>query len=162
MSEKLSPLEMALKFEQEGNDFFTEAAKKSEDPLTREVYEYLALMELKHMEDIKRIAGELEETGKFPEKASLSATSDRVAIFKEALKKVKREKILAQEEVTALRDALALEFKGREMYEKLCHEAKDQNERHFYDLLAEEEQKHFDIIYEYLEFFEDKGLRMQE
>lgn len=162
MTAKRTPLEEALKFEEEGRSFFTTAAEKSGDPLTKEVYEYLASMELKHMEDIKRISAELREKGKFPEKATLTSTSDRAEIFKEALKKVKREKVLAQEEVTALRDALALEFKGREMYEKLSHEAKDNNEKHFYDLLAEEEQKHFDIIYQYLEFFEDKGLRMQE
>lgn len=162
MPEKKGPLAMALKFEQEGRDFFTAAAEKSGDPLTREIYEYLAMMELKHMEDIKRIAAQLKEKGSFPEKITLSATSDKTGIFKEALKKVKREKVLAQEEVVALRDALALEFKGREMYEKLSHEAKDHNEKHFFDLLADEEQKHFDIIYEYLEFFEQKGLRMQE
>jgi rubrerythrin len=117
MPGKKGPLAMALKFEQEGRDFFTAAAEKSGDPLTREIYEYLAMMELKHMEDIKRIAALLKEKGSFPEKITLSATSDKTGIFKEALKKVKKEKVLAQEEVVALRDALALEFKGREMYE---------------------------------------------
>jgi rubrerythrin len=162
MTERKTPLEEALKFEEEGRTFFTTAAEKSGDPLTKEIYEYLAMMELKHMEDIKRISAELKEKGKFPEDATLSSTSDKISIFKEALKQVKKEKELAQEEVTALRNALALEFKGREMYEKFSHEAKDNNEKQFYELLADEEQKHFDIIYEYLEFFEDKGLRMQE
>ena len=162
MAERKTPLEEALKFEEEGRDFFTTAAEKSGDPLTKEIYEYLAMMEIKHMEDIKRISAEHKEKGQFPEKATLSSTSDKAKIFKDALKQLKKETLLAQDEVTALRNALALEFKGREMYEKFSHEAKDQNEKHFYELLAAEEQIHFDIIYEYLEFFEDKGLRMQE
>ena len=35
-------------------------------------------------------------------------------------------------------------------------------EKAFFKILASEEQKHFDIIYEYLDFLESSGLRMGE
>jgi len=38
----------------------------------------------------------------------------------------------------------------------------DEQEKAFFKHLASEEQKHFDIIYEYLDFLESSGLRMQE
>ncbi len=162
MADRLSPLEEALKFEIEGKAFFTEAARKSGDSLTKEIYKYLARMETKHMEDIERIAGELKEKGVFPEKATLSEPTKSSSIFLQELKKLKKETILPQDEVSALRNGLALEVRGREMYDRLSVEAKDSREKNFYVLLSGEEQKHFDIIYEFLDFCELKGLRMQE
>ncbi len=162
MSEKFNLLEEALKFEKEGRDYFSEAASKAGDKMTKEIYQYLALMETKHMEDIQRIAGEMKNKGTFPDNATLSVTTKSSEIFLKELEKLSREKMLPQNEVAALRNGLALEVRGREMYERLSEEATDQGESNFYRKLAGEEQKHFQIIYEYLDFYESTGLRMQE
>lgn len=162
MAKVIKPLEAALAFEKEGREFFTEASSKSGDPLTKEIYDYLAYMETKHMEDIIRISEELKAKGMFPSNANLSETTDKKSIFKEELDKIAKDTLLPQDEVTALRNALALEVKGREMYLRFSEEAEGENERSFFNLLAEEEQKHFEIIYEFLDYFESKGLKMQE
>jgi rubrerythrin len=48
------------------------------------------------------------------------------------------------------------------MYTRMSENAGNRQEKVFFKLLASEEQKHFDIIYEYLDFLENSGLRMGE
>jgi rubrerythrin len=48
------------------------------------------------------------------------------------------------------------------MYTRMSENATNRQEKAFFKILASEEQKHFDIIYEYLDFLESSGLRMQE
>jgi rubrerythrin len=44
----------------------------------------------------------------------------------------------------------------------MSRNAADRKEKTFFGILASEEQKHFEIIYEYLEYLEASGLRMGE
>lgn len=162
MAEMKPQLKEALEFEKAGKKFFSESAQKAGDSLTRELYNYLAQMETKHMEDILRISKELEEKGQFPEKVTLQDMTKPAEIFMEELRKLSGEEMVTEDEVTALRHALNLEVKGREMYERFAREASDEKESTFYRLLAAEEQRHFDIIYQLLDYFESKGLRMGE
>jgi rubrerythrin len=48
------------------------------------------------------------------------------------------------------------------MYTRMSENSSNRQEKAFFRILASEEQKHFDIIYEYLHFLESSGLRMQD
>ncbi len=156
-----SALERALRFETEGKRFFTAAASKSADPFAKHVFSLLAEMETKHMEDIQAIARKLEEEGRFP-KVSNSPHDARMRMFRREHSRIRKEKVISGEAVDGMRKALAFEAEGREMYLRMSKSATNPQEKKFYKLLAGEEDSHFNIIYEYLDFLEDQGLRMQD
>src|SRR3990170_486376 len=156
-----SSLMRALRFEKEGMRFFTAAASKSADPFAKRVFALLAEMETKHMEDIQAIARRLEEEGKFPNVSS--APSDaRMRQFRREHSRIRKEKIISGDAADGMRKALRLECEGREMYLRMSKAATNPQEKRFFKLLSTEEDSHFNIIYEYLDFLENKGLRMQD
>ncbi len=154
-------LERALRFETEGKRFFTAAAAKSVDPFAKHVFLLLAQLETKHMEDIKAIARKLEEEGRFP-KVSSTPHDARMRLFRREHSRIRKEKVISGEAVDGMRKALAFEAEGREMYLRMSKAATNPQEKRFFKLLAGEEDTHFNIIYEYLDFLEGQGLRMQD
>lgn len=154
-------LTRALRFEKTGMKFFTMAASKSADPYARQVFELLAQMERKHMEDIMAVARRLEEEGKFPP-VPTAPHDGRMRLFKREHAKIRREKVLTGDAATAMRRALGFEAEGREMYQRMAKAATHPQEKRLFRFLAEEEESHFRIIYEYLDFMENQGLRMGE
>ena len=156
-----SALERALRFETEGRRFFTAAAARSVDPFAKHVFALLAQLETKHMEDIQAIARKLEEGGKFP-KVSSTPHDARMRLFRREHSRIRKEKVISGEAVDGMRKALAFEAEGREMYLRMSKAATNPQEKRFFKLLAGEEDTHFNIIYEYLDFLEGQGLRMQD
>lgn len=156
-----SALERALRFETEGKRFFTAAAAKSMDPFAKQVFLLLAQLETKHMEDIQAIARKLEEEGKFP-RVSSTPHDARMRLFRREHSRIRKEKAISGEAVDGMRKALSFEAEGREMYLRMSKAATNPQEKRFFKLLAAEEDSHFNIIYEYLDFLENRGLRMQD
>lgn len=154
-------LSRALKFEQDGKRLFASAAKRSADPFARQVFELLAGMEEKHCRDILAIAKTLEEEGTFP-KVSNAPTDARMRMFRKEYNRIRKEKVISGDAADVMRKALAFEAEGREMYDRMSKAATHPQEKKFFRLLSGEENSHFTIIYEYLDFLEDRGLRMQD
>jgi len=154
-------LTRALRFEKQGKRFFAAAAAKSSDAFARQVFELLAVLEDKHAQDILAISRKLDEDGKFP--AVSSAPSEaRMRMFKRETSRIRKEKTISGDAAAAMRKALGFEAEGREMYKRMAEGATNPQERKFFKLLSSEESKHFDVIYEYLDFLEATGLRMGE
>jgi rubrerythrin len=154
-------LTRALRFEKTGKRYFDLAAAKAADPFARRLFSLLSAMELKHMEDIQEIAGRLGEKGKFPA-VSAASSEGRMRLFKREVSRIRKEKTITGDSAAAMRKALGFEAEGREMYGRMSRTATDRQEKQFFRLLAAEEQHHFEIIYEYLDFLEGTGLRMGE
>jgi len=154
-------LTRALRFEKTGLRYFTLSAAKAADDFAKRVFDLLADMERKHMEDIQAIARHLGEKGKFPV-VSATNSEGRMRLFKREYSRIKREKTISGDAAAAMRKALGFEAEGREMYTRMSKAATDRQEKRFYGTLASEEQKHFEIIYEYLDYLESSGLRMGE
>ena len=156
-----SALTRALRFEKTGMRYFTMSGQKATDGFAVRVFALLADMERKHYEDILAIAKTLEETGRFPVVSAVSSEG-RMRLFKREYSRIKKEKTITGDAATAMRKALGFEAEGREMYTRMSEGTGNRQEKLFFRLLASEEQKHFDIIYEYLDFLENSGLRMGE
>ena len=157
----VSAITRALRFEKTGMRYFTLAAEKAADGFAKRVFALLAGMERKHFEDIQAISKKLEESGKFPAVSTVSSEG-RMRLFKREYSRIKKEKTITGDSAAAMRKALGFEAEGREMYTRMSENATNRQEKTFFRILASEEQKHFDIIYEYLDFLESSGLRMQE
>ena len=157
----VSAITRALRFEKTGMRYFTMSAGKATDPFAKQVFALLADMEQKHFDDIQAIARVLERDGKFP--AVSTATSEgRMRLFKREYSRIKKEKTISGDAAVAMRKALGFEAEGREMYARMSRNSSNRQEKAFFRILASEEQKHFDIIYEYLDFLDNAGLRMGE
>jgi rubrerythrin len=156
-----SALMRALRFEREGKRLFTAAADKSADPFAKQVFALLAQMETKHMEDIQAIARELEKEGRFP-KVPSAPHDARMRQFRREHSRIRKEKVISGDAADGMRKALAFEAEGREMYIRMSKAATHPQEKRFFKLLSTEEDSHFNIIYEYLDFLERRGLRMQD
>jgi rubrerythrin len=157
----LSAITRALRFEMTGKRYFALSAEKATDPFAKRVFALLADMEQKHYNDIQGISRKLEEEGKFPA-VSTASSEGRMRLFKREYSRIKKEKVISGDAAVAMRKALGFEAEGREMYTRMSGNATNRQEKTFFRILASEEQKHFDIIYEYLEFLEATGLRMGE
>lgn len=156
-----SAITRALRFEKTGMRYFTVSSQKATDGFAKKVFALLADMERRHFEDIQAIGKKLEETGKFPAVSTVSSEG-RMRLFKREYSRIKKEKTITGDAAVAMRKALGFEAEGREMYTRMSENASNRQEKTFYRILAFEEQKHFDIIYEYLDFLENTGLRMGE
>jgi rubrerythrin len=156
-----SAITRALRFEKTGMRYFTVSSQKATDGFAKKVFALLADMERRHFEDIQAIGKKLEETGKFPAVSTVSSEG-RMRLFKREYSRIKKEKTITGDAAVAMRKALGFEAEGREMYTRMSENASNRQEKTFYRILASEEQKHFDIIYEYLDFLENAGLRMGE
>jgi rubrerythrin len=154
-------LTRALRFEKTGMRYFTVSAAKAADDFAKRVFALLADMERRHMEDIQAIARQLGEKGKFPA-VSFTNSEGRMRLFKREYSRIKKEKAISGDAASAMRKALGFEAEGREMYTRMSKASTDRQEKRFYGILASEEQKHFEIIYEYLDYLESSGLRMGE
>ena len=156
-----SALTRALRFEKTGVRYFTMSAEKATDGFAKRVFALLADMERRHYEDILAIAKKLEEDGRFPVVSAVSSEG-RMRLFKREYSRIKKEKTITGDAAVAMRKALGFEAEGREMYARMSENAGNRQEKTFFKILSSEEQKHFDIIYEYLDFLESSGLRMGE
>lgn len=156
-----SAITRALRFEKTGMRYFTVSAQKATDGFAKRVFALLADMERRHFEDIQAIGKKLEENGKFPAVSTVSSEG-RMRLFKREYSRIKKEKTITGDAAVAMRKALGFEAEGREMYTRMSENASNRQEKAFFRILAFEEQKHFDIIYEYLDFLENSGLRMQD
>ncbi|MBP2668824.1 MAG: Rubrerythrin [Deltaproteobacteria bacterium] len=157
----VSAITRALRFEKTGKRYFALSAEKAMDPFARQVFALLADMEQKHFDDIQAISRKLEQEGKFPA-VSTASSEGRMRLFKREYSRIKKEKAISGDSAVAMRKALGFEAEGREMYTRMSENATNRQEKTFFRILASEEQKHFDIIYEYLDFLEASGLRMGE
>lgn len=154
-------LTRALRFEKTGMRYYELAASKAADPFAKKTFILLAGMERKHMDDIREIARRLEEKGKFPA-VSMTDSEGRMRLFKRECGRIRKEKTISGDAAATMRKALGFEAEGREMYARMSKAAPGRQEKTFFRMLSLEEQAHFEIIYEYLDYLEATGLRMRE
>ena len=156
-----SALTRALRFEKTGMRYFALSGQKATDGFAKRVFALLADMERKHYEEIQAIAKKVGEDGRFPAVSAVNSEG-RMRLFKREYSRIKKEKTITGDAAVAMRKALGFEAEGREMYSRMSANSSNRQEKAFFNYLAIEEQKHFDIIYEYLEFLDNSGLRMQD
>lgn len=154
-------LARALRFEKSGMRYYELAGSKAADAYARKTFALLADMERKHISDILAIARRLEGEGKFPP-VSATDSEGRIRMFRREIGRIRKEKTISGDSAAAMRKALGFEAEAREMYDRMSKASADRQEKRFFRLLSLEEQAHFEIIYEYLDYLEAVGLRMRE
>ena len=151
-------LEMAIKFEQEGHDYYTDHAKEAENPFVRAVLEKLADRELEHIDAINEIA-----EGKPVADVELEAI-DIESETREVFEEFSREEQEGwkDEKATVYDHAIELETKLAELYRDLAKNADDDDEEEFFTALMKEEDKHYETLQNVFYYLTDHERWMAE
>ena len=156
----LEILTRAMIVEQDGYNFYQAAADRVADEKGKKMLRGLAGDEEEHLrilqneyakvsqgkpfvdlEEARRTLPAQPELKLFPEKSQLSSMLDR-----------------ATDDEGALRVALDFELKGYNMYKEAAGKAADDNARTVFDYLAKQEDQHYALIQQTLNYLVDNGV----
>ena len=149
----MEALEIAIKMELEGKEFYRKASEKSRDPLGTELFAKLAEIEDRHAETARRLHDSLKGGGAAGG-VDISADQGKPlkSLFAKATKDLERSQQVIQTEIEAIKVALGMEEKSRKFYEEHSTKAKRSLEKRFFRLLAAEERDHYLTLTDYQEY----------
>ena len=141
-------LAMGIKTETDGMEMYGNAAKKSTNPLGKALFESLVADERNHLKAIKARAGKgWRKPGNTPR--------DRIrTVFQDVTKDIKERLSADPTDVEAIRIALEFERKGYHMYKEAAKKVLDAKGHDLFEWLAGEENEHFKILQDLLEYLE--------
>jgi rubrerythrin len=136
---------LAIEREKEARDFYLSKATLMDNPKFKELYEYLAIEELKHL-------GYLE---KFRDSKELPVVSTKVPSgqsftpeFDQARTKVGE---ITLGDAGILLAAMRHERKSEDFYSELAKRAEDEGQKNFFEMLSRYERVHYELIDGYME-----------
>lgn len=140
-------LSAAIKFEEDGRNLYLECINKTEHPWGKSLFQSLADDELEHIERLKKTFETLTVSEKFAEgPLPLAAEKRWKNIYEKAKGKIDTVVKASTSDIEALKLGIDFEEKGMKYYKKLSEESKNPLEKKFYQILAQEENKHFLIL----------------
>ena len=149
-------LSTAIKFEEDGRALYLECIKKTEHPWGKSLFQSLADDELKHIERLKETFETLQVSQKYTEAPlPLVAEKQWKNIFEKAKGKIGKVVKGSTSDIDALQLGISFEEKGMNYYQKLSEESKSPLEKKFYQILAQEEHRHFLILKDSQELLTD-------
>jgi len=149
-------LHTALDMEKKGYKFYKEISQKSQNEVTKKIFDFLAKDEVLHIEKINDFYIGLDDQG---DMAPLSLEDiqkhreERFDIFSKSISEIKMKIKPDDDDKKAYEVALEMENNGYKYYENMLKEAQDKTLVKFIQFLVEEEKKHYKLIlntYEYL------------
>jgi rubrerythrin len=146
MATTLETLSEAIRAEVDGYHFYMMAAKNTDDPQGREVFERLAQDEVEHARFLTAQVESIKETGEASPGLTLKAPTrykGNSPIFSEALKARVKE---AHYEMSALSIGAQLELSAIQFYRGAADDAEDPEVAAFLNDLAAWEQGHYDAL----------------
>ena len=149
-------LELALKMEKEGREFYLKAGQKSRNELGQKLFRSLADAELEHMEKIKKIHDAIHGTVSWPEgKTSFAKGKLPYTVFAEALDNLGQLVKATVDELEALRTGMDMENKSLLFYLDRGGQAASSGEKQFYQALVAEERGHYMLLFDSYEYLLD-------
>jgi rubrerythrin len=152
----LEPFRVARKLEEEGKQFFVETARRTQSPLARQTFQFLANEEDRHIEKIDRFYRSLETAGgdDYPD-VEESDTEAKLTAFNDRLATLKSESERTETDAEAYRLALKFENGAEDFYSQKMAETDNPQIKKFYRWLIDEEKMHSRLLKSCLKFVED-------
>ena len=137
----------AIKFEEDGRNLYLECIKKTEHTWGKSLFQSFADDELKHIERLRETFDKLTVSEKYTE-GPLPMASEKQwkNIFEKAKSKIDTVVKASSNDIDALKLAIDFEERGMKYYKKLSEESNNPLEKKFYQILAQEENRHFIIL----------------
>ena len=144
----------AIGMEKSGYDLYIKAAQKTSNKLGKTTLEAIAAKELDHIRAIEEFAE--NNFGKAIESIHPKNKIDYVRSVMDKLEKSLDENISKDSDLEkAYKVALELEKRSYELYKKLNAESKNSQAKKFFEFLMGEENTHFELLTETLEYLND-------
>ena len=163
--ESINVLKYAVEKEKAAEDFYTEKAQTVQEPGSREIFKDLAGDEHKHFEMVNELLRQAE-TGAETSTIILPPPSDQKERVEVIFSKLKGGKLPPLSEKTTDREALtfALEIEKQSFnhYSQAAEDAENNETAAVYLFLAGEENKHYIMIDNALDFIDDPGRWLYE
>jgi len=149
-------LSAAIKFEEDGRALYLECIKKTKHPWGKSLFQSLADDELKHIERLKETFEVLTVSQEYTKDfLPLAAEKQWKNIFEKAKGKIDAVVKATTTDIEALELGIDFEKKGMKYYRKLSEESNNPLEKRFYQILAQEENRHFLILKDSQELLTD-------
>lgn len=163
MKELLADTKLAIELEKKGYDFYMQTSAKTDNPLARSTLTSLADRETEHLAKItefyKNLTGEQKLKNDWLKGVEVPPRKEE--LLRPILRKLKdnlNKKFETQADINeAYKVAEGLERDSYNLYTKISQEHEDETIKKFYAALAAEEQEHFEILDETLEYLNNPG-----
>ena len=163
--ESINVLKYALKKEKAAEDFYTEKSKTMQEPGTIEIFKDLATDEHKHFEMVSDLLNQATSDTETPT-VTLSPPSDPKERVESIFSKFKGGNLTSLSERTTAKEALtfALEIEKQSFnhYSRAAEDSDNNETAAVYRFLAGEENKHYIIIDNAIDFIDDPGCWLYE
>jgi len=144
-------IEIAIRMETDAMKFYKDAAQRTSHPMGRRMFEGFIRDEARHLRMLEDILKGLEID------PHVQSFQDVRTIFSD-LKDQMMERISATtDEKEAIKIALEMEKKGYEFYQEAVQKAEDPKEKKLFEVLVQEEERHYQILNNTYSFLEDTG-----
>lgn len=147
MSKLKNALKKALDFEKKGHRIYMNCAKKTKNPLVKDVFEYLAAQEKLHIKDIERF---IEKKEIITEGDLLNSTK---AFFGMTVRRFEEKIYISKDDIAAYENALELEKESYNYYKVEYENIEDEDAMKFFRFMMDQESAHYLLIekaYSYL------------
>ena len=149
-------LQLAVRMEVEGKEFYQKASKKSSNKLAKELFQHLASEEDVHRKKFEEIYEALKKGQNWPDLEPPSEKGERLkSLFAEATKALGSEIKVAESELEAIKVAMDMEIRSYNLYHSRSEESTIPVEKQFYKALAGEERGHHLALLDSYEYFSD-------
>jgi len=144
-------LETAIKMEKTGYDLYMKAAQKTSNKLGRSTLEAIAVKELDHIKAIEEFSE--KNIGKAIESINPKDKKDYVRVVMEKFAKYLDENITKDSDLEkAYKAAMGLEKSSYTFYKDLLNRSTDPLSKKFFEFLMGEENTHYELLSETLEY----------
>ncbi len=163
MDDLIADVKLAIDLEKKGFEFYSQTAAKTNNPLAAAVLASLADREMVHLERIKRFYQELTGTKELKSDwlKGVLVSPTKQELLRPIVDKLKdhlEQKFASNADTNeAYKVAEGLEKDSYDLYLKLANEYPDPVTKQFYAALAKEEQQHFEILDETLQYLNRPG-----
>lgn len=138
-------IKTAIQLEKDGRQFFEQAAEDTNNELGKKMFQKLAADEVRHLVTFEKMFKTLADPETWRELLKSGAPRVRMPFFAEKAENRSPAERGAGE-VSALRQALGVERKAIDFFKKVAQEAHDPEASRIFELIAEEEISHYDLI----------------
>lgn len=163
MNDLIADTKLAIELEKKGYDFYTKTAAKTDNPLARSTLLSLAEREMEHLNKVKEfyedLAGEKKLASDWLKGVEVPPRKEDllVPILKKLSDSLDKEFKTEADINEAYKIAEGLEKDSYDLYNKIAKESDNDVAKKFYAALAKEEQEHFEILEETLQYLNNPG-----
>jgi rubrerythrin len=149
-------LQLAVRMETEGKEFYQQASQKSSNKLAKDLFQHLANEEEIHCKKFEGIYDTLKKGQNWPDVEPSSEKGQRLkSLFFEATKAMGSKTTVAKSELEAIKIATDMEIKSYNLYHSRSEESTLPVEKRFYETLAGEERGHHLALVDSHEYLSD-------